>query len=158
MRQEDALSSKNYGLLKHPCTVLVASTLLLQICHQWHRLLLSGAFQHLLIAAPRFPLPLQGNVAPLSTRPANERRKRKQLQWSGLGVWTLPSSADCALAIPEAESLAGHVASFYLPGKLSGGLETPWVRPTRPAWLTAARWDEESFWFSPVHEQVAEVH
>lgn len=69
-----------------------------------------------------------------------------------------PASGVSGLATLEAESLAAPVDSFYFPGKLSGDLETPWMRPTRPVWLTAARWKEESFWFSLVHEQVAEMH
>lgn len=59
-----------------------------------------------------------------------------------------PAPGVSGLAVLEAESLAAHVGYFYFPGELSGGLETLWMMPTRPVWLTAPRWEEESFWFS----------
>lgn len=68
------------------------------------------------------------------------------------------ASGVSGLAISEAETMALLVGSSSFPGKLSGGLKTLWMRPTRPVWLTARRWQEESSWFSLVHEQVAEVH
>lgn len=52
-------------------------------------LLLSGPFQHVLTAAPLFHLSLEGDVAPLSNRPQNKRRKKKRLHGSGLGVRTV---------------------------------------------------------------------
>lgn len=72
-----------------------------------------------------------------------------------------PAPSVSGLAILEAASLAASVGSFLFSWKIGGGgLETPWMRRhTRPVWLTSmARWEEESFWFSLVHEQVAEEH
>lgn len=47
------------------------------------------------------------------------------------------ASGIAGLAILRVEMLAAPVGSFYFPGKLSGGPDTLWMKPTRPIWLTA---------------------
>lgn len=109
--------------------------------------------------ASRFPL--EGNVTPLSPRPQNKRGKRKRLHGSGLGVRSV-CLLHCSLigwlcsylaALIEQDSK--HLVSqawlswkqkpwqtlcvlFYFPGKLSGGPDTLWTKPTRAVWLIAS--------------------
>lgn len=47
------------------------------------------------------------------------------------------ASGIAGLAILRVEMLAAPVGSFYFLGKVSGGLDTLWRKPTRPIWLTA---------------------
>lgn len=78
------------------------------------------------------------------------------------GWWSRTASTQCFRFGYLRSSKPGSLCGFFLfSWKIGGGgLETPWMRRhTRPVWLTSmARWEEESFWFSLVHEQVAEEH